>query len=73
MHESCAIDISEVSIHLLSIPLCKVYLQEVRLRAGMLKIASQYITASTIQLHQFIGQCRSRHTLRLIIEETNGV
>jgi len=33
----------------------------------------QYITSSTTQLCQFIVQCRSRHTLSLIIEETHVV
>jgi hypothetical protein len=51
----------------------QVYLPEVRLRAGILNITSQYITASTTQLYQFIGQCRSRDILSLIIEETHGV
>jgi hypothetical protein len=51
----------------------QVYLPKVRLRAGILKITSQYITASTTQSYQFICQCRSRHTLSLIIEETHGV
>ena len=51
----------------------QVYLPEVRLRAGILNITSQYITASTTQLYQFIGQCRSRDILSLIIDETHGV
>ena len=50
-----------------------VYLPEVRLRAEILNITSQYITASTTHLYQFIGQCRSRNTLRLNIEEAHGV
>jgi hypothetical protein len=29
----------------------------------------EYIIASTSQLYQFIGECRSCHTLSLIIEE----
>ena len=33
----------------------------------------EYIIASTSQLYQFIGECRSRHTLSLIIEDTHVV
>ena len=33
----------------------------------------KYIIASTSQLYQFIGECRSRHTLNLIIEDTHVV
>jgi hypothetical protein len=43
------------------------------LSAKILKIASQfkniqYIKDSTTQLYQFVGQCRSRHTLSLNIK-----
>jgi hypothetical protein len=51
----------------------QVYLQEGGLRTGILNITSQYITASTTHVYQVIGQCRSRHTLSLIIEESHGV
>ena len=47
-------------------------------QSGKLNIASQnkniqYIKASATQVYQLIGQCRSRHTISLIIWEARIV
>jgi hypothetical protein len=55
-----------------------VYLLGYKDQSGRLNITSQnkniqYIKASTTQVYQLIGQCRSRHTISLIIWEARVV